>query len=134
MHYKNIYSNPICILHDIASKASSLDMMVNPFKSTIVSVSFLKSPPLFLHPIPPEISASSFKLLGVTISSDLKWDTHVNNILRQANLSLSLLKLLNKFSCSPSQLIKVYISFVRPLVEYACPVWHPGLSIEATKK
>ena len=96
------------ILHDIAGEASSLDMTVNPCKSTILSVSFLKSPPLFLHPIPPEISASSFKLLGVTISSDLKWDTHVNNILHQANLSLFLLNLLDKFSCPPSQLLKVY--------------------------
>jgi hypothetical protein len=39
--YKRIYSNPMGILHDIAGDASSLDMTVNPCKSTILSVSFL---------------------------------------------------------------------------------------------
>ena len=132
--HKNIFSNPMGILQDIACEASSLDMTVNPSKSAIVSVSFLKSPPLFLAPIPPETSVTSLKLLGVTISSNLKWDAHINNILRQANSSLSLLKLLNKFSCPQSHLLQVYISFVRPILEYACPVWHPGLSNEATQK
>ena len=29
-------------------------------------------------------------------------------------------------------MIKVYTSLVRPVIEYACQVWHPGLTIEQT--
>ena len=33
------------------------------------------------------------KLIGVTIFSDLKWDFHVNDILKRINATFSLLKL-----------------------------------------
>jgi hypothetical protein len=86
------------ILNDIGDDALDLDMTVNPSKSMIMPISFLKSSPCFLNPVPPEVSVSSFKLLGVTISSNLKWDIHVKDIIHRANVSFALLKLLNKFS------------------------------------
>ena len=29
-------------------------------------------------------------------------------------------------------MVKVYTSLIRPVVEYACQVWHPGLTIQQT--
>ena len=87
------------ILESISDEAVASDMRVNPLKSTILTISFLKTLHSFSCPIPPEKSINTMKLLGVTISSDLKWDCHVNNFLKRTNTAFSLLKLLNKFKC-----------------------------------
>ena len=91
------------ILNEIESEALDLDMTVNPSKSMIMPICFLKSTPCFLNPIPPEIYASSVKLLGVTISSILKWDIHVKDIIHKVNASIALLKLLSNYSVPPDK-------------------------------
>ena len=122
------------ILNEIGSEALDLDMTVNPSKSMIMPICFLKSSPCFLNSIPPEIYVSSVKLLGVTISSNLKWVIHVKDIIHKANASIALLKLLNKYSVPRSHSLRLYTSFVRPHLEYACPVWHRGISREESGK
>ena len=122
------------ILEEIGDEALDLDMTVNLSTSMIMPICFLKSSPIFLNPIPPEIYASSVKLLGVTISSNFKRDIHVKDIIHKANASIALLKLLSKYSVPPSHSLRLYTSFVRPHLEYACPVWHPGISLEESDK
>ena len=131
---KNSKSNPMYILESISAEALTDDMKVNPLKSTVLTINFLKTPPSFSCPIPPEMSVTTMKLLGVTISSDLKWDCHINDILKRANAAFSLLKLLKKFKCPKSHCLRIFLSFVRPTLEYACPVWHPGISIELSDR
>jgi hypothetical protein len=99
-----------------------------------MTINLLKSTPVFLDPIPPEMLVKHVKLLGVTISNNFMVDMHVSNILKQANVSLSMLKLLNKFNCPKMHSLRVYLSFVRPLLEYACPVWHSQLSSQLSDK
>ena len=99
-----------------------------------MKINFLKSTPAFCDPIPREMLVKHVKLLGVIISNDLKWDTYVSNIVKQANISLSIFKLLNKFNCPKIHSLRVYLSFIRPLLEYACPVWHSQLSKELSDK
>ena len=41
-----------------------------------------------------------------------------------------MLKVLKKFGFTTADLITVYIGYVRPVAEYAAPVWHPGLNDE----
>jgi hypothetical protein len=69
-----------------------------------------------------------WKILGLHLSSDLKWDLQVNEILKRANGRLYMLKVLRKFGLSLADLITVYVGYIRPLAEYAAPVWHPGLT------
>ena len=69
----------------------------------------------------------SAKLLGLTISDDLSWETHVNNITKKANQRLFMLRLLRRAQVSMEQLLTIYTSRIRPVLEYACQVWHPGL-------
>ena len=65
----------------------------------------------------------SAKYLGVTITSDLQWNKHINNITNKAN---SILGLLRRNLRIPSQtIIKQYQSLVRPHLEYASTVWDP---------
>ena len=64
------------------------------------------------------------KYLGVTIQSDLRWDTHVTNITNKANSTLAVLKRNVRVS---SKTIKAsaYKALVRPHLEYCSSVWDP---------
>ena len=132
--FKNLKSNSMDILESISDEAVASVMRVNTLKPTVLTINFLKTPPSFSCPIPPEISVNTMKLLGVTISGYLKWDCHVNDILKRTNTEFFLLKLLNKFRCPKSHCLKIFLSFVHPTLEYACPVWHPGISNELSDR
>ena len=67
------------------------------------------------------------KLLGVTISHDLSWNKHVENIVKKAGKRLYMMYQLKRAGISQSDLVTVYLSVVRPVLEYACPVWHTNL-------
>ena len=71
-------------------------------------------------------SVRSCKDLGVHVSSDLSWSNHVNAIVNKANKVVGLLKRTvgNKNREIFSML---YMFLVRPILEYACPVWSPYL-------
>ena len=60
------------------------------------------------------------KLLGVTISQDLTWNKHVDNI-------VYILDQLKRAGITQKDLVSVYVSVVRPVLEYACPAWHNNL-------
>ena len=62
------------------------------------------------------------KLLGVTISNDLTWGKHVENIISKAGKRLYMLYQLKRAGISQNDMVKIYISVVRPVLEYACPV------------
>lgn len=65
---------------------------------------------------------STHKHLGLHLASDLKWSEHINIIVNKALKKLGLLKKL-KFSLGKNSLSKMYITFVRPILEYASVVW-----------
>ena len=80
-------------------------------------------------PIP---SKDSYKDLGVSVLSPLSFNTHVNDIVAKAFSRLGLVyKLFH--TKSPKSLIRLYKSFVRPILEYACLIWNPS-TIEQTNK
>lgn len=66
------------------------------------------------------------KDLGVYISSDLKWKTHIEMITSKANRILGMLT--KTFISRDANLWKtLYISLVRPQLEFASTVWSPYL-------
>ena len=70
------------------------DMNFNPSKCQVLHVTRLKTPietKYFLHDTMLD-SVSSAKYLGVTISDDLSWSTHIDNITKSANQTLGFLK------------------------------------------
>ena len=71
-------------------------------------------------------SVENTKDLGVTISSDLSWGMHVFAMVNKANMVLGIIKrsIGTKNKDAFSQLYK---SLVRPILEYAAPVWSPYL-------
>jgi hypothetical protein len=71
----------------------------------------------------------SAKILGVTISSDLTWNNHVDNIVSKASKRLYMLYQLKRAGIEQTDLVKIYVSVVRPVLEYACPVWSTNIPL-----
>ena len=65
------------------------------------------------------------KYLGVTITNNLRWNTHVGNICTKANRTLGFLR--RNLSLCPREVKEMaYKGLVRPILEYASPVWDPS--------
>ena len=69
------------------------------------------------------------KLLGITFSNDLTRKRHVDNIVKKTGKRIYMLYQLKRAGVNQADLVTVYISVVRPVVEYACPTWHTNLQI-----
>ena len=69
---------------------------------------------------------SSYKYLGITITSDLSWSPHISHICNKARRLIGLLyRHFYKHSNSHT-LLKLYLSYVRPHLEYLRHVWNPS--------
>ncbi len=66
---------------------------------------------------------STFKLLGVQISSDLSWDAHVKYMISKVRPRIYYLCAAKKAGLPCDVLVQVYLTFIRPVLEYASPVW-----------
>lgn len=72
------------------------------------------------------------KYLGVTLCSDLRWNTHIDNVVRKASGKLWYLKR-NLKQASWETKLKAYKTCVRPVLEYACEVWDPHTAANIVK-
>ena len=63
---------------------------------------------------------SQAKVLGVTIPSDLSWNAHVDEIISKARKKLYMIYQLKPAGINQNELIRIYMSVIRPVVEYAC--------------
>ena len=93
-------------------------------------------------PSPPDLNIAGkklevvdeTKLLGLTVQSDLCWDLQVNSMVSKSSRRLYMLSRLKRFGVPVGDLVSVYIGYVRPIVEYACPVWHGSINAHQTHK
>ncbi|KAI8496698.1 hypothetical protein Bbelb_253530 [Branchiostoma belcheri] len=112
-------------------------MALNPTKCKVMVFCFLRNPPP-----PPVITIGTSQLevvqaariLGLILQHNLKWTEHVTSIVGKASKRLYMLRILKKHGLDTSDLILIYIGFVRPVLEYACVIWHPGLTRELSQK
>lgn len=58
----------------------------------------------------------SYKLLGVYLSHDLKWNHHVEHIVKKGNKRFYSLIVLKQCGTPPASLAKVYTTVVRPVL------------------
>ena len=77
-------------------------------------------------------SIDSAKYLGVTISQDLNWNNHINNIIGKANRTLGFVKRNVKTWNEPVKEL-AYKTLVRPQAEYASSIWNPYTKQNITK-
>ena len=70
--------------------------------------------------------------LGIMLSQDMKWTTHINNICRKASSTLGFIR--RNLRHSPQSTRKTaYISLVRSTLEYGAIIWDPYLQSDITK-
>lgn len=76
-----------------------------------------------LNSIPLE-AVSFYKYLGVHITNNLSWKRHIEHITSKANRMLGYIK--RNFALTSSPLKKqLYVTYIRPNLEYASSVWDP---------
>ena len=66
--------------------------------------------------------------MGVWVSEDLNWSHHILKTTKCASKLIGLIYRRYYMSSSQGTPLLLYLSFVRPIVEYAAPVWDPSTS------
>ena len=103
-------------------------MSFNPTKCVVLRISLKKMKNVLqtrytLHGHTLEVVDSS-KYLGVTIKDDLSWETHVQNTVGKAIITLGFLRR-NMKDCTMPVKDLTYKTMVRPTLEYDPSVWDP---------
>ena len=106
---------------------SDWDMEFNPSKCQVVQVTGSKKPinaAYRLHDVVLE-TVTCARYLGVDISSNLSWGSHIDRITGTANKTLSFIKRNIETKMSGVR-EAAYTTLVRPQLEYAAAIWDPN--------
>ena len=104
-------------------------MTFHPDKYNILRVTTKKSPEHFYCNIHGHMleSVQSATYMGVTLSADLNWNNHIQQMTSKANKSLSFIRRSLQIN-SKSVKDRAYQSLVRPKLEYYCSLWDPYIT------
>ena len=70
------------------------------------------------------------KLLGTIITNDLKWHKNTQYLVKKAYARMQILHKIAEFGAPPEDLIQIYISYLRSILEQSCVIWHSSLTDE----
>jgi len=111
---------------NIVSWSSSAMLPINYLKCKVMNVCTNKS----LHLSSVSLSGGGFleevlslSFLGVVFSHDLKWNAHVDKILKKACKRIFILINLRRSACPKDLMFQSYSVFIRSVLLYAYPVW-----------
>ena len=111
-------------LHILTAWAKQWLVTFNPRKTEAVLFTlklFENFPNLFFNDTEIKI-VQDHKHLGLTISSNGQWDTHIKTIIPSATKVIGIMRKL-KYSFHRIALSQIYMSHVLPILEYSCTVW-----------
>ena len=127
---KNGTSSMQSRVDEFVTKSRADGFQLNESKCKELRISFTKSEntlePVTINNTNIEVVPSA-KLLGVMISNDLKWNMHVEMIYRKVPGRLYFLRQLKRAKVPTNDLLSFYTTCIRPVAEYACPVFHTAL-------
>jgi ribonuclease P/MRP protein subunit RPP40 len=131
--YSNINIDNSCLtlqqsLDSLVRWAKEWQLSINISKCAVLSLTSKPQPVLYIYLI-NNIAISrrdSHVDLGITISSDLSFDTHINGIVSKVRQRVSTL-LRGFLSRNLSTMRLAFITYIRPILEYNCIVWSPNL-------
>jgi len=72
--------------------------------------------------------AKEVNLLGTVISDDLKWFANTKKLISKCGRKFFMLTKLKSFGASQEDLLRIWTTFLRPVCEYAAPVWHSSIT------
>ncbi len=64
------------------------------------------------------------------IHDTITWNNHIDYIYGKPSCRIYFLIVLKRADKLPSDLVSVFCYLIRSILEYACEVWHPGLTME----
>ncbi|KAK3542626.1 hypothetical protein QTP86_031337, partial [Hemibagrus guttatus] len=102
------------------------NLELNTLKTVEMIVDFRRNtpalPPLtIMNSTVPTVE--SFRFLGTTISQDLKWDTHIDSIIKKAQQRFYFLRQLRKFNLPQELLTHFYSAIIEPVLCTSITVW-----------
>ena len=65
----------------------------------------------------------SYKILGLKVSDNLTWNTHIAYLFEKANKRLYALRILEKSCLAVDDLVKIFCALIRSVLKYTSPVW-----------
>ena len=121
-------------LTKLAEWAKSWLVLFNPNKTEIVLFTnrFFSNYPQIEFENQPVKFVGHHKHLGLTLSSDGKWENYIDDIITRCSKMLWVLRKL-KMILSRKCLNSMYLSFIRPILEYADVVWDGCSEIQSKK-
>uniref|UniRef100_A0A669CDW9 Reverse transcriptase domain-containing protein n=1 Tax=Oreochromis niloticus TaxID=8128 RepID=A0A669CDW9_ORENI len=106
---------------------SQHNLELNTLKTVEMTVDFRRHPstlpPLTISDSPVS-TVKIFKLLGTTISQDLKWETNINSILKKTQQRMYFLRQLGKYSLPQELLIQFYTAVIESVLCSSITVWY----------
>ena len=123
-------------LDDFLEWSETNQLKLNPAKCQAIQICFMRNPPphLDLKIGTKSLSfVSSAKVLGIWLQEDLKWDSQIDHLCKNANKRLFMLRTLKRFGFNTSELITVYRGYIRPIIEYADVIWHSSLTLKQSQ-
>ena len=103
------------------------NMIANPTTQNI------DTPPFMVNNVVlPTVSET--KLLGVYINSNLKWDAHINYLIKKVRKCFFILYRAKQFRFSLKTMFTLYCWFIRTSLEYAVPVWHSSITRKQSER
>ena len=117
-------------LDKIYQWAADNNMRLNPKKCKVMSICYFQEKPVFpvftINGVELD-SVLSHKVLGLTLQSDLRCNVHIESVESKACKRLYILRVLRCSGIDVTDLITVYVTLIRSLLEYGCLVWHSSL-------
>ncbi len=111
---------------ELAVWCSLNNLELNTLKTVEMIMDFRRNPPA----LPPltimnstVTAVESFRFLGTTISQDLKWDIHIDSIVRKAQQRLYFLRQLRKFNLPQELLKQFYSAIIESVLCTSITVW-----------
>ena len=71
---------------------------------------------------------NSYKVLGLWIDDNLKWNTNTEKIIKKAAKRLFLLKIIKSYGASTDDMKRFYVAVIRRTLEYGAQVWNGGIT------
>ncbi|KAL0152048.1 hypothetical protein M9458_052652, partial [Cirrhinus mrigala] len=105
---------------NLLTDRSHNNLELNMFKTVEMTVDFRRKPPA----LPPltimnstVAAVDSFKFLGTNISQDLKWDIHIDSIVKKAQQRLYFLHQLKKFNLPQALMTQFYSAVIESVIK-----------------
>lgn len=138
----NCYSNPLVNHVELQSDIQAIkqwtltwQMPLNDRKCTILHLGANNPRYAYFVGAIQVSEVKEQKDLGIIVTEDLKWETHISCLIKKANSLIFLISRAFK-NLTPEMVLKLYKAYIRPKLEYAQSIWNPyyAKDIEALER